>query len=85
MRHLVQDACECVRSVCFVMLRECARVVGCVRADVVRCVSHTAFLSACLLEEKASAMGLEPAITELESECFPLSHSELNAFQALTT
>ena len=46
MCHLVQNACERVRSVCFAMLRECARVVGCVRADVVRCVFHPTFLRA---------------------------------------
>ena len=71
MRHLVPNACECVQSVCFAMLRECARVVGWLRSNVVRGVchtcSHTCFGCAWSTKE-LSAAGLEPATAGLESE-----------------
>jgi len=67
MRHLVPNACECVQSVCFAMLRECARVVGWLRSNVVRGVCHTCFGCAWSTKE-LSAAGLEPATAGLESE-----------------
>ena len=67
MRHLVPNACECVQSVCFAMLRECARVVGWLRSNVVRGVCHTCFGCAWSTKE-LTVTGLEPATAGLESE-----------------
>lgn len=72
MRHLcVLYVCMCVcavcvQSVCVVMLRECARVVGGVRPNVVRGVSHTIFSPRARLEKKVlSTAGLEPATSRI--------------------
>ena len=52
MRHLVPNACECVQSVCFAMLRECARVVGWLRAleCCSWCVPHVFWL--CVVDKR---------------------------------